>query len=82
MIKLVGIGADSFLDKTPHLILAVLWQVCRLIQTKAIQLKDVPEIMRLAKENEELSDLNKLPAETILIRWMNFHLRNAEQKEI
>jgi hypothetical protein len=38
--------------------------------------------MRLAKENEELSDLNKLPAETILIRWMNFHLRNAEQKEI
>jgi plastin-1 len=36
MIKLVGIGADSFLDKTPHLILAVLWQVCRLIQTKAI----------------------------------------------
>ena len=42
MIKLVGIGADSFLDKTPHFILAVLWQVCRLISTKAIQLKDVP----------------------------------------
>ena len=39
-------------------------------------------IFTLAKENEELSDLNKLPAETILIRWMNFHLRNAEQKEI
>lgn len=82
MIKLVGIGADSFLDKTPHLILAVLWQVCRLIQTKAVSLKDVPEIMRLAKDGEELADLNKLPAEQILIRWMNFHLRNAGQKEI
>lgn len=38
--------------------------------------------MRLAKDGEELADLNKLPAEHILIRWMNFHLRNAGQKEI
>jgi hypothetical protein len=37
----------------------------------------VPEIMRLAKEGEELSDLVKLSAENILIRWMNFHLKNA-----
>ncbi len=82
MIKLVGIVADSFLDKTPHLILAVLWQICRLIQTKSVQLKDVPEIMRLAKEGEELEELNKLPAEAILIHWMNFHLKAAGQKEI
>jgi len=47
-----------------------------------VSLKDVPEIMRLATENEELSDLLKLPAESILIRWMNFHLRAAGQKEI
>lgn len=82
MIKLVGIGADSFLDKTPHLILSVCYQVCRLIQTKAVTLKDVPEIMRLSKEDEELTDLMKLPAEQILLRWMNFHLKNAGQAEI
>lgn len=82
MIKLVGIGADNFLDKTPHLILSVMYQVCRLIQVKTVTLKDVPEIMRLAKEGEELADLNKLPAEHILIRWMNFHLKNAGQAEI
>ena len=82
MIKLIGIGQDTFLDKTPHLILGVLWQVCRLISTKSVSLKDVPEIMRLAKDNEELSDLLKLSAEHILIRWMNFHLKNAGQKEI
>jgi hypothetical protein len=56
--------------------------VCRLISTKSIQLKEVPEIMRLAKEGEELADLNKLPPENILIRWMNFHLKNAGQNEI
>lgn len=82
MIKLVGIGADSFLDKVPHCILGVCYQTCRLIQTKTVSLKDVPEIMRLAKEGEELADLNKLPAEQILVRWMNFHLRAAGQKEI
>lgn len=82
MIKLIGIGADSFLEKTPHLVLGVLSQVCRLISTKSIQLKEVPEIMRLAKEGEELADLNKLPPENILIRWMNFHLKNAGQNEI
>ena len=63
MINLVGVGKNSFLDMTPHLILAVVWQVCRLIHTKETQLKDVPEIMRLAKENEELLDLNKLPTD-------------------
>lgn len=82
MIKLVGIGADSFLDKVPHLILGVCYQTCRLIQTKTVTLKDVPEIMRLAKEGEELADLNKLAVEQILIRWMNFHLKAAGQPEI
>lgn len=45
-------------------------------------MKDIPEIMRLAKDGEELADLTKLPPEHILIRWMNFHLKNAGQNEI
>ena len=35
--------------------------------------------MRLAEEGEELKDLLKLPVETILIRWINFHLNKAGQ---
>jgi hypothetical protein len=34
--------------------------------------------MRLAEENEELTDLMKLGPETILIRWINFHLRESK----
>ena len=82
MVKLIGIGADTFLEKTPHLVLGVIWQIIRLISVKSVSLKDVPEIMRLANDGEELADLLKLPPENILIRWMNFHLRNAGQKEI
>jgi len=47
----------AFLEKKPHLILAVLWQVIRMTMTKAIDLKHCPEIMRLAEPGEELKDL-------------------------
>jgi plastin-1 len=81
-IKLVGIDATAFLDKKPHLILAVCWQIARNLQTAHIQLKDCPEIMRLAKDGEELSDLLKVPPEDILIRWINFHLKAAGQNRV
>jgi len=42
-----------------------------------LNLKDTPEIMRLAKEGEDLKDLNKLKPEDLLIRWINFHLAEA-----
>ena len=45
-----------------------------------LNLKDTPEIMRLAEEGEELKDLNKLKPEDLLIRWINFHLKEAGQE--
>jgi plastin-1 len=48
--------------------------------TKSIELKDTPEIMRLAEDGEELKDLTKLTPEVILIRWVNFHLKAANQE--
>lgn len=48
--------------------------------TKSIELKDTPEIMRLAEDGEDLKALSKLSPEVILIRWVNFHLKNAGQE--
>lgn len=48
MVKMFGIGAQTFLDKVPNATLAVLWQLVRILTTKAIQIKDVPELYRLA----------------------------------
>ena len=81
-IKLIGIDAQTFLDKSPHLVLGVLWQIVHKLQTKSVSLKDTPEIMRLAQGDEELADLVKLSADAILVRWVNFHLKAAEQPEI
>jgi len=48
IIKVVGIDGSAFLEKTPHLVLAILWQLIRLLSAKTVSLKDCPEIMRLA----------------------------------
>lgn len=62
--------------------LGVLWQLVRILAMKSIQLSDCPEIYRLLQDGEELSDLQKMKPENILIRWMNFHLKKADQPEI
>jgi plastin-1 len=56
-LKLPGITTQAFIEKKPHLILAVVWQIMRMQVTKSIDLKSVPEIMRLAQEGEELHNL-------------------------
>lgn len=78
-IKMIGIDSNDFINKVPHMILGCLWQSIRLALTKKISLKDTPEIMKLAEEGEELKDLLKLTPETILIRWLNYHLKKAGQ---
>jgi plastin-1 len=62
-LKIPGINAAAFTERKAHLILAVVWQVVRLILTKSIDLKECPQIMRLAEEGEELKDLTKLQPE-------------------
>lgn len=46
--RIPGIYPESIIEKKPHLILAVLWQLIRLINSSSIDLQSVPEIMRLA----------------------------------
>jgi len=46
-------------------------------------LKQHPELVLLVEEDEELADLLKLPPEQLLLRWVNYHLKNANvQKRI
>ena len=78
--KMIGVSAKDFLDKTPHLVLTFVWQCLRAIVATKITLKDCPQIMRLAEEGEELKDLTKLSVEKLLIRWINFHLKEAGQE--
>lgn len=82
MIKVIGVDAQTFLDKTPYLMLGILWQLVRILSMKTITLAECPEIYRLLEPNEELADLQKLKAEQVLVRWLNFHLRAAGQEPV
>jgi len=80
-IKIVGTDASCFLEKKPHMLLGLTWQLARLCAIKKIDLKDTPELYRLLKDGETIEDLMKLPPEEILVRWINYHLRAADQAD-
>ena len=44
-------------------------------------MKNNPFLIRLKKEEEELSDLLKLTPDELLLRWFNFHLDNSGYKK-
>ena len=78
-IKVVNIGSSELADGTshPHLVLGLVWQLVKLQLLNSINLKSHPELVRLLEENEDLEDLLRLPPEQLLMRWFNYHLKNA-----
>eukprot|EP01112_Ceratiomyxa_fruticulosa_P009333 TRINITY_DN2431_c0_g1_i20.p2 TRINITY_DN2431_c0_g1~~TRINITY_DN2431_c0_g1_i20.p2 ORF type:complete len:514 (+),score=110.07 TRINITY_DN2431_c0_g1_i20:2231-3772(+) len=76
-ISLTNIGPEDFIDCREHLVLAVVWQLLKVDILSQVALNKHPELCRLVKENESLESLAYIPAEQILIRWVNHHLKKA-----
>jgi plastin-1 len=78
-ISVVNVGAGELIDgeKSPHLVLGLVWQLVKLQLLNSINLKNHPELVRLLEDGEELADLLKLPPDQLLLRWFNYHLKNA-----
>jgi len=62
--------------------LNVIGQILCHIATNTISVQNCSEIIRLNEDNEEPTDLLKLLPEQILVRWLNYHLRNAGQLRV
>jgi len=75
--KVVNVHNEDLIGGTPHLVLGLIWQIVKIQLLAAISLKEHPELVRLLREGEELSDLMALPPDQILLRWFNFHLEAA-----
>jgi len=75
--SIINIGAQDIMDGRPMLVFALMWQIIRIKLTSKINLVDHPELYRLLEEGEALEDLLKLPPEHILLRWFNYHLKEA-----
>jgi len=77
-VRVMNIGGGDIREvKNPSLILGLLWQMVKMHLLSDINLKAHPELMRLLEEGETLQDLLALSPEKILLRWMNYHLREA-----
>jgi plastin-1 len=75
--SIVNIGAGDIWDMIEHLILGVIWQVIRIGLMNQINLKSHPELYRLLEPGEDIKTFLNLPPEKILLRWVNYHLKNA-----
>mmetsp|Transcript_6685 Transcript_6685/g.6548 ORF Transcript_6685/g.6548 Transcript_6685/m.6548 type:complete len:612 (-) Transcript_6685:35-1870(-) len=73
----VSIFPESIMEKKEHLVLGLVWQIIKILTLSPINLKAHPELIKLVEEGEELSDLLKLQPDVILLRWVNYHLKNS-----
>lgn len=73
----VNVHSDDIIDGKEHLILGLIWQIIRRGLLSKVDIKFHPELYRLLEDDETLEQFLRLPPEKILIRWFNYHLKNA-----
>lgn len=75
--SVVNIGPSDIAEGTEHLILGLIWQIIRKGLLSQIDIKLHPELYRLCEEGETIEDLLRLTPDQILLRWFNYHLKQA-----
>lgn len=73
----VNVHAEDIIDGKEHLILGLIWQIIRRGLLSKIDIKLHPELYRLLEEDETLEQFLRMPPEQILLRWFNYHLKQA-----
>jgi len=75
--NVINIGGADLIEGKVHLALGLIWQIIRIGLMASINLKNHPYLVRLLEPGETLEDLLKLSPEQILLRWVNYHLKNS-----
>merc|ERR1719394_7938 len=80
-IGCVVIGIDSHTLNSSQgkkwLVLGLIWQLIKMYLFKQITISQVPGLVNLLRDGEELSELMKLSPEQLLLRWVNYQLEKA-----
>lgn len=78
--SVVNIGSSDIAEGREHLILGLIWQIIRRGLLSQVDIKIHPELYRLCEEGETIEDLLRLTPDQILLRWFNYHLKQANWK--
>lgn len=74
---MINIDAHSLEKGTPYLMLGFLWQIIKNGLLKQITMDRWPGLKRLLNNGEDDLAFLKQPPEAILLKWVNYHLKNA-----
>ena len=80
--SVVNIGSSDLIEGREHLILGLIWQIIKIGLQAHIDIKRHPELFRLLEPGEQLEQFLKLPADQILLRWFNYHLKKAGHSKV
>lgn len=75
--SVINIGSQDIIEGREHLILGLIWQIIKIGLLAKVDIKVNPNLYRLLESGELLEDFLKLPADKILLRWFNYHLKAA-----
>ena len=75
--NVVNIGAMDIIEGREHLILGLIWQLIKIGLLAKVDIKLNPNLYRLLEPGETLEQFLRLPADQILLRWFNYHLKAA-----
>ncbi|KAM4625276.1 plastin-1 [Polymixia lowei] len=78
----VNIDAHDLMAGKPHLVLGLLWQIIKTGLFADIEISRNEALISLLAEGEELDHLLSISPEELLLRWVNYHLRNAGTQTI
>eukprot|EP00250_Pteridium_aquilinum_P024036 c2820_g1_i1 orf=218-2161(-) len=75
--SMVNIGTQDLMEGRPHLVLGLISQIVKIQLLAYVNLKETPELVEMVNDTEEIEELLNLPADKVLLRWMNYHLKKA-----
>ena len=77
--QVVNIHASDLMkaaeEHKEHLVLGLIWQIVKVQLLSQISIKEVPQLVVLLAEGEDLAAMLKLPPEEVLLRWIRYHLK-------
>ncbi|XP_024545636.1 fimbrin-1 [Selaginella moellendorffii] len=75
--SVVNIGTEDLIAGRSHLVLGLLSQIIKIQLLSGVNLKAAPELAEMLNDTEDIEELLRLPAEKVLLKWVNYHLQKA-----
>ncbi|KAL8160025.1 hypothetical protein V2J09_001562 [Rumex salicifolius] len=73
----VNIGPQDLVEGRPHLVLGLISQIIKIQLLADLNLRKTPQLLDLADDSDDIEELMSLSPEKILLKWMNFHLKQG-----